>query len=110
MTVLEAVTQVTNDIVRRFLAGEIESHQLPGALWHLWADGYRAGCTEMQTRVDRAEREADSWYYIANNPAEVRAQHARALAEFNAAQHRKSTSEQWAALDRVAAERSEVVA
>ena len=93
--------------ITRFLAGEIHAHQLPQPLRDLWADGFHAGCQQMQSRADRAEREADRWYYIANNPAEVRAQHARALAEFNAAQHRKTATEQWAALDRVAAERSE---
>jgi hypothetical protein len=72
-----------------FLSGEISAHQLPAPLHDLWRDGYHVGQARAQIRVDRAERAADWWYYVAQNPAEVRAEHERTLKAFDVAQARK---------------------
>ena len=94
--------------VHQCLDGTLEPHELPAPLHDLWRDGFTQGAQTMQARVQRAEREADRWYYIANNPAEVRAQHAAALRTFDVALNRKTTAERWAELDRTAAERAGV--
>jgi hypothetical protein len=82
-------TTTVNATVHSFLAGEMQAHQLPWPLWLLWSDGFRAACNRVQVKVDRANREADYWYYVANNPADVRAEHERTLKAFDVAQARK---------------------
>ena len=77
------------DTVSRFLAGEIDSVALPPLLGALWRDGFFVGQQRAQVRVDRANREADYWYYVANNPAELRAEHERTLKHFDVVQARK---------------------
>ena len=94
--------------IHQCLDGAIEPHELPGPLHDLWRDGWTQGAQSMQPRVTAAQREADRWYYIANNPTEARAQHAAALRTFDVALNRKTTAERWAQLDRIAAERAGV--
>ncbi|WP_301114293.1 hypothetical protein [Microbacterium sp.] len=80
------------DTVTRFLSGDLQPHELPWDLWRVWADGFHAGCARVTPRVERANREADHWYYVANNPAEVRAEHERTLKAFDVMQARKAVS------------------
>lgn len=74
-----------------FLSGRIDAHKMPLELYAIWSDGFRAGCT--QRKVDRANADADYWYYVANNPAEARAEHARALKHFDVVQARQRATE-----------------
>lgn len=74
--------------MERFLNGEIHAHELPWDLWRVWADGFHAGCERVKARAERANREADYWYYVANNPEKVHAEHARTLKAFDVAQAR----------------------
>lgn len=76
--------------VHAFLAGETQAHELPWDLWLLWADGFHAGAARVTaTKLAQAERDADWWYYVANNPAEVRAEHERRSRHFDVMQARK---------------------
>jgi hypothetical protein len=86
--------EVPNDDspITAFLAGKCHAHELPWELWLLWSDGFHAGQNRAQVRVDRANREADHWYYVANNPAAVRAEHERTLKAFDVAQARKAVA------------------
>lgn len=65
---------------------------MPWKLWLIWSDGFHAGQNRAQVRIDRAERDADWWYYVANNPAEVRAEHERRLKHFDVMQARKAVA------------------
>jgi len=78
-------------IANRMLAGEIHPHEMPWPLWLVWSDGFRAGQSRAQVRIDRAEQAADWWYYVANNPAEARYEHERMLREWDAVQSRRET-------------------
>lgn len=75
--------------ISAFLGGEIQPHELPWEWWLIWSDGFRAGCDRMQPKLDRANRDADWWYYVANNPSEVRAEHERRLKHFDVMQARR---------------------
>ena len=79
-----------NRTVIAFLNGQIAAHQLPALAHDLWRDGFFCGQQRAQARIDRANREADYWYYVANNPAEVRAEHLRTLKHFDVVQARKA--------------------
>jgi hypothetical protein len=88
-TAVAAEVLTDDPTVAGFLAGNCHAHELPWDLWLLWSDGFHAGQNRAQARVDRANREADWWYYVAQNPAEVRAEHERTLKAFDVAQARK---------------------
>jgi hypothetical protein len=78
--------------VAAFLAGEMQAHELPWPLWLLWSDGFRSGCNRMQIKLDRANRDADVWYDLANNGDEARKRHAEMLKHFDVVQARKAVS------------------
>ncbi len=80
------------DTVTRFLAGEIEAVELPPLLNALWRDGWHCAQMRAQLRIDRANRDADYWYYVANNPEHVRAEHERTLKAFDVTQARKAVT------------------
>ncbi|WP_127475054.1 hypothetical protein [Microbacterium sulfonylureivorans] len=72
------------------LNGDLQPHQLPWPWPLVWNDGFRQGQVRMQSTVDRLEREADHWYFVANNPAEVVAERDRWLKHFSVVQARKA--------------------
>ncbi len=97
----------TADIrVLAVLDGRAAPHDLPALLHDLWRDGFHAGRAAAHRRIDAATREADYWYFVANNPREARAERERMLREFQVATNRRDAAERWSALDQVAAERS----
>jgi hypothetical protein len=85
----EGRVQYIHSRISAMLVGEISAHELPAPLHDLWRDGFTCGQLAAANRIDRAERAADHWYYVANNPAEVRAEHERTLKAFDVAQARK---------------------
>lgn len=85
-----AVEAYFDSIAEQFISGELQPHELPWDLWLVWSYGFRSGCDRMQERVDRAEREADYWYYVANNSAEERARHEAQLKAFDVVAARRA--------------------
>lgn len=79
------------------------AHELRADLWDLWREGFRAGQEAAQRRIDRAEHDADHWYYVANNTAEVRAQHEATLRQFDVARARAALDTRIRELDRAEA-------
>ena len=88
-TAVAADVLTEDSTVAAFLAGKLYAHELPWPLRLLWSDGFRLGQLKAQVRIDRAERDADWWYYVAHNPSEVRAEHERRLKAFDVMQARK---------------------
>lgn len=89
------------------LAGHRFPHELPGPQHDLYRLGFRDGCNRMQETVYDLQRQVSWWYAEATNPAESRARHAELLKAFDVALARKTSAEQWAELDRIAAQRAE---
>jgi hypothetical protein len=81
-----------NSTVARFLAGEIQPHELPWPLPLVWNDGFRAGQARAQVRIDRADRAADLYYDLAFNGDEARKRHAELLKHFDVMQARKAVT------------------
>lgn len=81
------------DTVDHLLNGEIQPHELEWDLWRVWADGFHAGVAKKLPELDRANGDADWWYYVANNPEEVRAEHARMLKHASVVAHRRTRAE-----------------
>jgi hypothetical protein len=80
------------DIVTRFLAGELQPHELPWPLPLLWNDAFHVGQARAQARIDRAERAADVYYDMWVNGDEARKRHTELLKHFDVVQARKAVS------------------
>ena len=85
------------------LGGRRAPHELPPPFHDLWRDGFHAGAARVQGRVAREAAAADYWYFVANNPDDVRRESQARLAAFNMAMARTDAGSRWAALDRIAA-------
>lgn len=72
-----------------------------------WSRGFNAAWDYLAPMLDRAERAADHWHFVANNPAEAQAARETNLKAFDIVLARKQMGEKWAELDRIAAERAE---
>lgn len=93
--------------VREVLDGQRNPHELGDERHDLYRLGFRDGCYRMQETVYRLEAERDRLWYLLNNSEDARARHAWLLKDFDVAGARESVAEQWAELDRIAAERAE---
>ena len=92
--------------LERCFVGEIQPHDLPLPLWLLWADGFHAGVDQQRAVRAQAEADRDRYYYELYNSAETKARHNAMLKGFDVALARRSAAEQWAELDRIAAQRA----
>ncbi len=95
----------------RMIAGEVPVFEVPIELlgWY-WAGVEQAPHYECERRLAIANRDADDLYFRLHNPAEVAADRDRWLRFADVVLRRKSADEQWAELDRVAAQRAQGVA
>lgn len=95
----------SDTLVLAVLAGRAQPHELPGLLHALWRDGFHAGQAAARRKIDAANRDADYWYFVANNPREASAERDRMLREFQVTANRRAVAQRWAELDRIAERR-----
>lgn len=75
------------------LARRRPPHELDDDLHDLWRDGFHEGAAAMQPRIDRAESDADRYYYLAFNADEERRRHRETLRAFDIMQARRVADE-----------------
>ncbi len=83
----------SQNTVDRFLNGEIPAHDLPWPLPLIYSQGFRDGCARRQPAIERAEADADRFYYELYNGDEAKARHRELLKSHDVMQARRSMAE-----------------